>query len=540
MPSFFSCLAGLFLLLSLSNCSTPAEEAASLPSSKEPSFLSPVDLYPGLFEAVQMGDVFPDTKTFADCTPKADPKDILRAYVTEKDKPGFSLAAFVDTWFERPHQYASGFQADTAMELQEHIERLWPVLTRQADDSIAGTLIPLPHPYIVPGGRFGEIYYWDSYFTMLGLQVSENHQGMIKNMVNNFAHLINTIGYIPNGNRSYFLGRSQPPFFSHMVRLLAETDSTVKLTDYLAAMETEYLFWMEGDSQLTEAKPAHRRVVRMPDGSFLNRYWDDRPQPRPESYQEDVLLAQKTTSQPADSLYRNLRAACESGWDFSTRWLQDPQDLGTIMTTNILPVDLNVLLWHMEQTLAEACEQAGQTAKAKDYAKWAEERKQAIRTYFWDEGNGIFTDYLWTEGTQTGIPTLAMCFPLWMELATPEQAQACARLLEEQMLAPGGFVTTLSRSGQQWDAPNGWAPLQYISIAGLEAYGHHDLAAEAARRWISLNRSVFKASGRLTEKYNVMAEGTEAGGGEYPVQDGFGWTNGVLLWLLQQRMAGAM
>ncbi|MDP5172578.1 MAG: alpha,alpha-trehalase TreF [Bacteroidia bacterium] len=532
-------LGSLLLLASFIACQpqTSQEQPATTPPT---SFISPVDQYPGLFEAVQLGDVFPDTKTFADCSPKATSEIIMREYLANKDRAGFSLAAFVEEWFERPHQYASGFHADTSLTLAEHINQLWPILTRQPDSDSTGTLIPLPHSYIVPGGRFGEIYYWDSYFTMLGLQASPNHKDMIHNMVDNFAYLINSVGYIPNGNRTYFLGRSQPPFFSMMVRLLAETDTTVKMSDYLAEMETEYLFWMEGDRQLTEAAPAHRRVVRMPDGSFLNRYWDDKPAPRPESYQEDVLLAAETPDREPEQLYRDLRAACESGWDFSTRWLSDPNDLGSIHTTEIIPVDLNALMYHMEITLAEAAREAGLNTKAEDFEKWAAERKAAINYYLWDEGAAMYSDYLWTENTPTGVASLAMSFPLWMKIATNEQAAATAKILEEQFLSPGGLVTTLYPSGQQWDAPNGWAPLQYASIAGLLNYQHNDLVGAISRRWIDLNTRVFKQTGKLTEKYNVIVSDTEAGGGEYPVQDGFGWTNGVLLHLLTDQRVPAL
>lgn len=495
---------------------------------------APEKIYPGLFEDAQLGGVFPDSKTFTDAVPNASTEEIMQAYEAAKSQEGFDISAFVNEWFTPPTAFASGFEADLTKSPAEHINSLWPVLTREADAEAKGSLIPLPNPYIVPGGRFGEIYYWDSYFTMLGLKASDNHAHMIRNMVDNFAFLIDTIGFIPNGNRTYFLGRSQPPFFSMMVRLLSETDPEVSVSDYLPQLLTEYFFWMDGDTSLTEENPSYRRVVRMPDGGYLNRYWDNYAEPRPESYKEDVHLAAENPDRDTEQLYRDLRAACESGWDFSSRWLTDPNDLGTIRTTEILPVDLNVLIWHLEHTISEAYAQKGNTELAETYAQWAEERAAAIKTLFWDEEQQIFSDYDWKAQKLTGIPTLAMSFPLLLNLATQEQAEEVANALESDMLATGGLLTTLSHSGQQWDAPNAWAPLQYVSITGLRQYGLDELADEIAARWINVNTAVYQQSGKMTEKYNATETNLEAGGGEYPVQDGFGWTNGVLLHLIKQ------
>jgi alpha,alpha-trehalase len=214
------------LLLLLPACQEKSSEKKKdqPPSNEASAQLVPIEQRFGeLFEAVQMARVFPDSKTFADCSPKFSDEEILANYEAQRGGENFDLKAFVDAHFNLPRQYASGFKADMDRSIEEHINALWPVLTRQADQGDRGTLIPLPHPYIVPGGRFGEIYYWDSYFTMLGLEVAEK-QDMIRNMVDNFAYLIDTVGHIPNGNRTYFLGRSQPPFFAMMVELLAQSD----------------------------------------------------------------------------------------------------------------------------------------------------------------------------------------------------------------------------------------------------------------------------------------------------------------------------
>ena len=177
----------------------------------------PPPQFGALFEAVQLKAVFPDSKTFADCTPKYPVATILVNYENARQRSDFTLKEFVLQQFTLPVRPASGYASKAGQSAQQHIVDLWPVLTRPASPlpkvgQQAGSLIPLPKPYVVPGGRFSEIYYWDSYFTMLGLKASGKAM-LIRNMVDNFAYLVKTFGFIPNGNRTYFLGRSQPPFF---------------------------------------------------------------------------------------------------------------------------------------------------------------------------------------------------------------------------------------------------------------------------------------------------------------------------------------
>ncbi|MEG3179015.1 trehalase family glycosidase, partial [Sphingomonas sp. RB3P16] len=233
---------------------------------------------------------------------------------------------------------------------------LWPQLVRQPVAPVAGSsALPLPAPYVVPGGRFREIYYWDSYFTMLGLKV-DGQQPLIESMLEDFTSLIERYGHIPNGTRTYYLSRSQPPYYAMMLDLSTDTDPVIAKRR-LAALRAEHAFWMKGET-CVGGKPACLRVVRMPDGSVLNRYYDDRDTPRDESYAEDVTTAAKAAPRPAADTQRNLRAGAESGWDFSSRWLRDPQSLTTIHTTDIVPVDLNSLLWAMERRIAERCRKA--------------------------------------------------------------------------------------------------------------------------------------------------------------------------------------
>src|SRR5947207_6340303 len=248
---------------------------------------TPAEIYGELFTDVQMRHVFPDSKTFADCTPKRDPKEIVKDYLAMKNNPSirFKLDEFVTGNFDLPKSPQLNYvtkEKDVVM----HIKNLWNVLRREADTSspdgggregAGSSLLPLPNPYIVPGGRFREIYYWDSYFTMLGLKES-GRVDMIENMVNNFAYFINTYGHIHKGNRSYYISRSQPLFFTIMIELLASIKGDKVYQTYLTAMEKEYSFFMEGADKLKPGE-VHRRVVKLKDGTVLNRYWDDAETP---------------------------------------------------------------------------------------------------------------------------------------------------------------------------------------------------------------------------------------------------------------------
>lgn len=478
-----------------------------------------------LYEAVQMAGIYSDSKYFVDAVPNKSSKEIIEAYNKRKTDSAFDLSDFIEEYFKLPSTIHEEYTSEQKP-IQEHLDKLWDVLQRRPDEQ-GGTLIKLPFPYIVPGGRFREIYYWDSYFTMLGLELSGRYD-LIENMIKNFAYLIKQVGHIPNGNRTYYLSRSQPPFFSLMVSLLVSIRDASVWVEYLPALEKEYEFWMDGSAQLTEKNPAYRRVVKMPDGSILNRYWDDNPTPRPEAYMEDLHLA-TASAKDVTTIYRHIRAAAESGWDFSSRWFADQQNMQTIQTTDLVPVDLNCLLVHLETALWNGYTQINDHGRAEAIFKRSTERKRAIQTFCWNEVNGYYHDYHFHLQQTTFNITMAGCFPLFMGIADQQQSILVAKLAEEKLLGEGGMLTTTLQTGQQWDAPNGWAPLQWIAYKGFTDYGHHALAKKIATTWISLNERTYTSTGKMMEKYNVVDINTKAGGGEYPNQDGFGWTNGVYL-----------
>jgi alpha,alpha-trehalase len=376
----------------------------------------------------------------------------------------------------------------------DYIENYWAKITRHnpLDEK---TLIGLPHPYIVPchQGMFQEMYYWDSYFISLGL-VASPHEQFIINMADNMAYLLERFGLIPNASRYYFLSRSQPPFFTAQVKLAyqvkqqrGDTDCAEYLAQKLALAIQEIETVWYGEQQ-----PHNRRVHQ-----GLSRYYDI-----------NVL---------------DMLASCESGWDHSTR-CDDDRWLAH------LPVDLNALLYAYELDIAWMYHELGQPEHAIVWQKRADDRQKNIYTLMWDDEAGFFFDYDYVNQRRTPHPSLAGFYPLFAKLATPEQAQTIVEKWLPEFEQAGGLVTTLeAKAGRQWAYPNGWAPLQWLVITGLDQYGYHAEAQRLRRKWCDNCATVYEATGALWEKYNVVEIGSASEGGLYGQLAGFGWTNGVFI-----------
>lgn len=495
--------------------------------------LSPADRYQELFLAVQTGEVFPDSKTFVDCVPLDDPEQILRDYRRHRHDEGFDLAAFVAERFDEPRAAHSTFEPHPGDDLATHIERLWDPLTHDVEPRRLGSLIDVPRPYPVPGGRFRELYYWDTYFSMLGLAASGRHDA-IRDALACFASLIERYGHVPNGNRTYYLTRSQPPMLACMVEL-AERCGAADPLDMLHALRREHTWWVDGGDALRPGE-THRHCVAMPDGAVLQRYWDDRDTPREESYREDVATA-RASDRPAHDVYRDLRAGAASGWDFSSRWNDEPSDLSTIRTTSIVPVDLNAFLLVLERLLARLSDADGDHTSARAFAEAADARAAAIDRWLWSDEAGAFLDHdLQLSGLRASVNGACVA-PLFVGCASDEQARRTQETVRARLLRPGGFGTSEHETGDQWDRPNGWAPLQWLAIEGMRRYDL-PLGEEIAERWLASVQSVFDREHTLVEKYEITADAGSTGlggGGEYALQDGFGWTNGVTAALLAER-----
>jgi len=506
---------------------TPAQRLAQAAQG------TPLHLYGQLFIDVQMQRVFADGKTFVDATPRQlAPAALCALYAQQRQAPGFSLRDFVQDHFELPGPAAPPRPQPG---IQDYIRSLWPLLLRHslAEARPQDSLLALPHPYVVPGGRFREVYYWDSFFTMQGL-VQDGQAPLAQAMLDNFAALIDRFGMVPNSNRRYMLTRSQPPFFFRMVQCVCGPQPSRAALAYLPQLVAEHRFWMAG-AEACASGQAVQHVARLPDGTLLNRYWDQRDDPREESHAEDVHTASLAPRASTDT-WRDLRAGAESGWDFSSRWCAQAGQLHTIETTALLPVDLNALLWGLETCIADLAALDGQVALAAHFQALGQARAQAIRSLMWSEADGAYMDCHWANGQRRNGLTAAACVPLYLGLATQAQADRFAQTLAQHLLAPHGLRTTTLATGQQWDQPNGWAPLQVMAVEGLLRYGHTALARTIAGRWLALIERVYQATGKLLEKYDVEQD-QPGGGGEYPTQDGFGWTNASHV-VLRQLMAG--
>jgi alpha,alpha-trehalase len=479
-----------------------------------------------LFETVQLSKALEDSKAFVDTVPEREIAEIRARFEHRRTEPDFDVEAFVADSFALPEDPVTA--ADPSkLSMERYIDELWEHLIREpSEEHEWSTLLSVPGRYVIPGGRFRESYYWDTYFTATGLAVT-GRIDLLDELAENYAVLIERVGCVPNGNRLYYSTRSNPPMFCHLLDIIESERGFEAVRPYLPALRREHQFWMDGAEALTADERARRRVVRTDDGP-LNRYWDDRAAPREESYREDVALA-NASERDDRRLYLDIRAACESGWDFSSRWLADDDELATIRTTELLPVDLNALCYALEANLSHWERAGGNRDRADRYARAATRRQRAIERRCWDDERGFYFDYCWREDRRTDTWSLAAVVPLFCGLATDEQAAAVADHLEERFLHPGGLVTTLTDSGEQWDYPNGWAPLHWMAAVGLRQYGHDELAETIAGRWLDLNRDVFDRSGLMLEKYDVTGGAGVGGGGEYPLQFGFGWTNGVAL-----------
>lgn len=489
-----------------------------------------------LFHDVQMARIFSDSKTFADATPLSPLPILLEEYKKAKTQKSFSLGAFIQKHFQLPKE-AGPLLADSSKRktLSNYISAQWTLLKRDADPAVSDlSLLSLHKPYLVPGGRFREIYYWDSYFTSLGLIDSE-YDYLVVDMIDNFLQLQDDTGIIPNGNRTYYVGRSQPPVLALMASLVLNKKTLLNQKNAESfrhriklGLEKEYRFWMSGSEQTTQDYEANRRVVRLPNDVFLNRFYDDHAGPRPESYFEDIECTKGLSDAEGDSFYLNLRAACESGWDFSSRWLQKSGDILSLQTTNLLPIDLNCLLYQTEVALSELNQESGNHDEAAHYQFLSDRRKKAIRQYCWSPSLGVFSDYDWVNRNVSKHLHAACFLPLFVNIATEKEAESTL-IGTKALRCEFGILTSTLQSKEQWDAPNGWAPLQWFGYQGLVNYGFDKEAKQVATGWCQAVSQYFDVNGVVMEKYNLSDPLIGASGGEYEVQHGFGWTNGVTM-----------
>ncbi len=382
----------------------------------------------------------------------------------------------------------------------DYINNYWPTLLREVTKS-ESTLIKLPHAYIVPSPgndrfAFEEQYYWDSYFTSIGI----NNEQLVSGMLDNLIFMFDKLGMVPNGNRYYLTSRSQPPiltsFIFHVFDKYGKSDAWLKKRMEVAKKEYRNV-WTASDH------PHDRNVYK-----GLSRYYDI-------NYLHDL-------------------AEAESGWDMTPRFQRQCLDY--------LPIDLNCLLYKYEMDFSRAAEILGEYSESKIWKYAARHRKKSVDKLMWDKRKGFFFDYNYIEKKRSSVWSLAAYYALWSGLATNDQANKLRKNIE-RFNKKGGLTTTtgsfmyaplFGSTKTQWAYPNGWAPLQFMVIEGLERYGYENDARLLVKKWIKTCTDWFINNGVLIEKYNVVNPTLKPVEGLYPSQTGFGWTNGVYVYFAEK------
>jgi alpha,alpha-trehalase len=403
-------------------------------------------------------------------------------------------------------------------------------------------LLYLPHSYVVPGGRFNEMYGWDSYFILVGL-LRDGELRRAQDMVDNFIYEIDRYGMVLNANRTYFLTRSQPPFLTRMILGVFEgTKDRAWLESTVPSIERYYTFWTTAPHAIPEIGlsryfdlgegPAPEVVSDERDEAGRTHYDRVREYYRTHEVTDyDVsLYYDRAADRLTDLFYKGDRSMRESGFDPSNRFGPFSVDI-----IHYAPVCLNSLLYQMEADAAEISKVLGREA---DTARWqarARSRQETINKLLWDEDAGLYFDYNFRSRQRRQYEFATTFYPLWVGLATGEQAKRVRSNLAK-FEAPGGLLTSTQVTGSQWDAPFGWAPLQMIAVDGLRRYGYDEDAERVARTFLSLVTKEFQEHGTIVEKYDVRRRESDVSAGirfgYSSNQIGFGWTNGVFLDLL--------
>ena len=404
-------------------------------------------------------------------------------------------------------------------------------------------LLYLPYPYVVPGGRFNEMYGWDSYFIILGL-LQDGEIELAKNMVDRFAYCIEHYGMILNANRTYFLTRSQPPVFTlAILKVYQYTQDKQWLQSMLPSIETYYYYWLvpphlnqaTGLSHYAALGHGAAPEVVMSEIDEEGKTHYDRVKEYYREFQFDDydvnLYYDRQRDELTELFYQGDRSMRESGFDITNRF--GPFSIDII---HYAPVCLNVLLYQMEEDTAKINDLLGYKEIANQWRDRAMLRQERINQFFWDEEAGLYFDYNFRTGKRRQYEYATTFYPLWMGIASDEQARRVWQNLDKFEEA-GGLLTSTHVSGNQWDAPFGWAPLNLIAVEALLRYGYKEDAKRIAGKFLTMAVGEFNKTGTLVEKYDVCACSANVSDeiffGYSSNEIGFGWTNGVILELLR-------
>lgn len=531
-----------------------------------PSCERPVYCNSDLLHHVQLAHLYPDSKTFVDLPLLVDESialsdfadllnqtngqpstDQLLSFVQEhfNETSGGELSAWTPPDYRDDPAFLCRIRDRELRQFAKDINGIWPTLGRKVRPEVLEkpnqfSLVPVTHGFIIPGGRFKELYYWDAYWIIEGLLISgmdETAKGMIENLI----ELLEKFGKVPNGSRWYYQERSQPPLLSAMMMLYyKKTSDKAFLSQNIKSLEKEMYYWL--DTQAVNFKKDNKEYT-------LLHYYAPSLGPRPESYSEDYEDAQTLDSSDNHTdFYIDIKSAAESGWDFSTRWFVSPEgdnsgNLTNIHTRYIIPVDLNAIFADALDTTATFCRILNQPLRSKAWSLKANLWKRNIENVLWHEKDGIWYDYdMYNEKHRQYFYPSNMA-PLWRRVVSKDLVRKHApKVLNYLKLSqgldyPGGIPASLERSGEQWDFPNVWPPEVSIVVRGLENMDTVEgkkLAFRLAEDWVRICHKGFNESKQMFEKYDAEVPGKYGGGGEYNVQAGFGWSNGVVLEFLER------
>lgn len=553
--SFYFSFFQMKLVASLLLFAVSAVCAAELP----PSCVRPVYCDSKLLHHVQLARIFKDSKTFVDLEMKNNENTTLAAFAvllnnTNDNPTKEQLKEFVDEYFSAvgelenwtPPDYSpqpaflAGITDKNFRNFGKGVHDIWPTLGRKVKSIVFEeperfSLVPVDNGFIIPGGRFTELYYWDTYWIIEGLLVSGMHN-TVKGVIQNLLQLVKKFGHVPNGSRWYYQQRSQPPLLTAMVSLYFRATNDIKfLEDNICTLEAELEYWL--GTQLITFKVGDRAYT-------LLRYNVPSKGPRPESYYEDYTNAQQFgTPERQQQFYTDLKSGAESGWDFSSRWFinKDGNNNDTLLTlraTEIIPVDLNAIFANALKNVAHFQAKLLNRRKAAHWERLAKQWRTTIAEVLWNDGDGVWYDWDLANGRHRKYFYPSNVAPLWMGAVDKQFIRKNApRILtwldnSHGLDFPGGVPTSLSRSGEQWDFPNAWPPLVSLTVNALEALDTKEgsqKAREVAQTWLRACLKGFNSTKQMFEKYDVELPGKIGGGGEYTVQTGFGWSNGVIL-----------
>lgn len=516
-----------------------------------------------LLQTVQLAEIFNDSKTFVDLFQKNDPQITLinfnklmaatnnqpnRTQVNQFVLDNFSTESELDNytlpdWQENP-PILKTIEDPNLQKWAKELNDIWKKLARKIKPMVLEhperhSLIYVDKPFVVPGGRFKEFYYWDSYWVIEGLLIC-GMTDTARGMIDNFLSMVERFGFIPNGGRVYYLMRSHPPLLIPMVKLYLEyTQDYEYLKKIIGTLEKEFDYWVKYKMIDVDKNGKTYRMAH---------YVVNSPRPRPESYKEDYYLGQKFSDVDEQaSFYNDLKAGAESGWDFSGRWFigsdgQLSNNLIDINTQNIIPVDLNSFLQQNARTMVKFCRKTKNEQKISYYVHMAKKLQEGIDEVLWNNEFNVWMDYdLKNQRHRTSFyPTnLAPLYTLSYDANNVREiALGVVSYLKKTGIPTyfGGTPASLNQTGEQWDFPNAWPPLQSIMIQGLyrtQVTEAVQFSSHLARRWLESNYIGFEATGKMFEKYDATSPGKGGGGGEYNVQEGFGWTNGIVFEFLK-------